>query len=78
MGPSEEDRRLTEEDKRLHVPVLMVVTEKDYVVVPEGQLQATQKYADNLTVVRRDTAHWTMLEDREGFETALENWLEKL
>lgn len=54
----------------------MVVTEKDYVVMPESQATETQKrVAADYKVVRMNTAHWTMLEDREGFENVLEVWL---
>jgi len=35
----------------------MVITEKDYAIVPEAEFQQTQKWAENLKVIKMDTAH---------------------
>jgi soluble epoxide hydrolase / lipid-phosphate phosphatase len=76
-GPSEEDKKLQPEEKQLKVPTLVVITEKDYVVIPDWQLKGTQQYAKDLEVARMDSAHWVMLEKRDEFESVLENFASK-
>ncbi|GAB1317171.1 Epoxide hydrolase [Madurella fahalii] len=68
------DRELTAEAKKVTVPTLLMVTEKDYVVMNDLQVQATGAMAQDLKVVRLDTGHWAMLEAKDEVEKLLEEF----
>jgi pimeloyl-ACP methyl ester carboxylesterase len=52
----------TEESKRVAVPALVVVCEKDYVCIPEFQKQTAATYLRNHRVESLPCGHWIMLE----------------
>jgi soluble epoxide hydrolase / lipid-phosphate phosphatase len=74
VEPAEEDKRLTAEEKAITVPTLLVVTERDYAVIPDAQVQMTRAVAADLTVERLDTGHWAMLEAKERVGELLERF----
>ena len=79
LEPSEEDKALTDEDKKISVPTLMVVTQRDTAILGEVQAAVTQASAgDNLQIERLPTSHWPMLEAREAVERLLEDFATKI
>ncbi len=72
FGPSEEDKKFTLEDKKVTVPTLFILTEKDYAIVAAFHLQMMQETVPHLQVERMETGHWAMLEDKEAVEKMLE------
>ena len=72
LGASEEDKQRTAEGKKILVPTLLLVAEKDYAIVPDFQIQMTQASATDLRVERFQTSHWIMLEERDAVEKLLE------
>ncbi|KAK0701896.1 Alpha/Beta hydrolase protein [Lasiosphaeria miniovina] len=74
VDPPAADRALTAEDKKVTVPTLLVVTGKDYAVIPEAQVQLTQAVAEDLTVERLDVGHWAMLEVKDRVGQLLEDF----
>lgn len=69
-----ENKDLTPEDKKIKVPTLLILASKDYVVMKEAQEHVTKSAAADIQVITLDTAHWVMLEDRDGFEKLLEDF----
>lgn len=74
VDPAPEDVDLTAEDKTIEVPVLQIVTEKDYATIPDMQLQFTKDVAADLTAERLSCGHWAMLEERDRVEKLLEDF----
>lgn len=74
LDPAKEDLVLTAEDKKVTVPTLLILTEKDYAIITDLQLQATKAVAQDLTVERLDTGHWAMLEAKDTVEKLLEDF----
>lgn len=70
------DQKLTAEDKKVMVPTLLLVTEKDYAIMNDLQVQVTQEVAEDLKTVRLDTGHWAMLEAKDKVEKLLEEFAE--
>jgi soluble epoxide hydrolase / lipid-phosphate phosphatase len=74
LDPAHEDLALTAEDKKVTVPTLLAITENDYAIIPDMQLQMTRTAAEDLTVERLQTGHWAMLEAKDKVEELLENF----
>ncbi|KAK0639807.1 Alpha/Beta hydrolase protein [Cercophora newfieldiana] len=75
LPPAEEDVRLTEEEKRVEVPTLLVVPERDFVIVEAVQVHMTGAVAgERMRVEKVDAGHWAMLERREEVEGLLEGF----
>jgi len=73
------DKNLTEEQRKVDVPAVVVITEKDYAIMAEMQAYMTQKAAgDLLRVERLPTAHWAMLEAKDKIEELLEAFGEQV
>lgn len=78
VEPAKEDVELTDEDKKIKVPTLLLITEKDYAVMADFHVQMTSAVAENLRIERLDTGHWAMLEAKEEVEKQLENFAASL
>ncbi|KAI1323181.1 putative epoxide hydrolase [Xylariaceae sp. FL0255] len=59
----EDEKALTDKEKRCHAPVLLVVSAEDYVTRPELQIPGTEKWAADLSIKNFDACgHWIQLE----------------
>ncbi|KAK4450900.1 putative hydrolase [Podospora aff. communis PSN243] len=73
LPPAEEDVNLTDEQKKVEVPTLLIIPEKDFAIVEAVQVYMTGQVAgDNMRVEKVDAGHWAMLEKRQEVEDLLE------
>jgi soluble epoxide hydrolase / lipid-phosphate phosphatase len=78
FGPSDAEAALTNEEKKIGVPTMLVILEKDYVIMEGLQVHTTKAAAgDLLEMERLDTCHWAMLEDPKGVDNILTKWAAK-
>ena len=79
LPPSDADKNLSAEQRQIEVPTMLVITEKDYAIIPDMQIQSTQQAAgDLLQIERLPTGHWPMFEARDEVEKMLEAFGDKI
>ncbi|KAF7544174.1 hypothetical protein G7Z17_g10162 [Cylindrodendrum hubeiense] len=69
---AEDEAGLTDEDRKLRVPVLTIGGSKDQIAAPDTQVAGTEPWATNgYTAERVDAGHWLMIEQRENVTSIL-------
>jgi len=75
----EDEAGLSDEDRKLRVPVVAIHAAKDRISVPEGMTAATKPWATNgYTEHLLDAGHWVMLEQKENVTSILANFASSL
>ena len=70
--PDEES--ITEEQKHIQQPTLLVTCSKDAIAVPKMQEDGTRPFAKDLTVKEIDSGHFVMWEKSDELNKALEEF----
>ena len=78
MGPAEEDAAVPAEERKISVPTLLVIAEKDYAVIPDMHAHMTKEAAADLQVERLPVGHWIMLEATEELNKLLEGFVARV
>ena len=78
IEPSSEDVARPAEERKIEVPTLFVVAEKDYAIVADMHLHQTKEAAADLQVERLSTGHWVMLEATEKVNALLQGFAERI
>ena len=66
------------ENLRLKKPALFIASKRDYVCHAELGKSTTKQWVPHAEIAELDCGHWSMLEESEQFNQALERWLESL
>lgn len=74
LDPPKEDVELTDEEKKITVPTLLIIPEKDFAIIKDMQVHITKSAAEDLKVEVIDAGHWAMLEAKETVERLLEEF----
>ena len=74
LDPPREDVELTEEEKKITVPTLLIIPEKDFAIVRDMQVGFTKAVAGDLRVESIDAGHWAMLEAKGEVERLFEEF----
>ena len=69
---------LQAENMRLEKPALFIASKRDYICCAELGIAATKQWVPHAEIIELGCGHWTMLEESEQFNQALERWLETL
>jgi soluble epoxide hydrolase / lipid-phosphate phosphatase len=69
---------LSEEDKKISVPVLLINAEQDVICKPAMQTMVANTYLTNVTIETLDCGHWVMLEKPKETIEALESFARRL
>jgi len=78
LDPDEKDVKLTDEEKKAEVPVLLILPTEDFAIVEEVQVHMTGQVAEQLRVEKVAAGHWAMLEKRDEVKALLEGFADSL
>lgn len=79
LDPAEDDVNLTEEEKRVDVPTMLILPERDFAVIKEMQVAMTSGAMRDQGLLRIESVsagHWAMWEVKGVIEQLLEGFSE--
>lgn len=72
---ADDEKDVTEEQKQIKQPTLLVTAKHDAIAVPQMQVDGTKPFAKDLTVVEIDAGHFVQIEKPEETNKALEEFV---
>jgi len=73
-----DNSKVTEEQKHIQVPTLLVVAEQDYITRADLQTQETVKWIKQLEVASLSSGHWPQLELPDKLNQLLDTFVNTL